>query len=337
MPKCRLKTVSNPVALVGVLAFAASFVAAAEEAKPATAAATPQATAETTAPKAPKKAFYSGSAISYGHAAGASDLNPSWSHHLELVPEFHVGNQFFVRARFSLEQEFTDADAETGNHEVYFGDIGLETGVAGWTIPVVGIHVAANVRLIAPTSKASQNRTLITSVGPALSLSRRFNLLSGVTVAYAGRLTQRFHRFTEPYVMTNQGCASAMRSECRDPDGINVHTELNHGPALSFSPIDVLTFATTFQISHKWRYAPTHVDGLPDQQNPVLFDTVFDLSASWQMFKPVGLTLGASTFTPGLNAEGSNKSVFFNRNTTLYLDATVDIEAAVKGILGDPT
>lgn len=348
MPKCRSKAVRNPVAVVGLLTCAVSFVANAAE-PAATPAPAPQATARTEAvPAQPKPAIYAGSSLSYGHAASAvsfggdpavtnEQYNPTWSHHLEIVPQLNFGEQFFVRGRLSLEQEFTDSDSETGNHEVYLGDLGLETGVKGWTIPVVGIHVGANVRFTAPTSKVSQARTMVLSVGPALALSRRFSVLSGLSVAYAGRYTYRFHRFTEGITMTNSGCVSAIRTECRDPMGLNVHSEVNHGPALTFSPIDVLTASATFQMSHKWKYAPTHVDGLPDQPNPPLFSTLFDLSLSWQMFKPVGLTLGASTFTPGLVAQGSNLFVLFNRNTTLYLDATVDIEAAVKGILGDQT
>jgi hypothetical protein len=345
MPKCRPKKVSNPVALVGLLTCAVSFVAAAEEAKPA---ATPQATAETTAVKPPQKAFYRGSSLSYAHSLGVTtitgepgygfyDPNPTWSHRLELVPEFHVGDQFFARARLALEQEFTDVDAPTGNHEVMLSDLGVEAGVAGVTIPVVGIHVGGNVRFTFPTSKASQARTMVMTVGPALSLSRKFPLLSGLTVAYAGRYTYRFHRLTEGYVMTNEGCIEAMQTTCREPMGVNTHSDLTHGPALTFSPLDALTVATNFAISHRWQYAPSQVDGLANQTNPSTFNTIFDLSVSYQLFRPVGLTLGASTFTPGLNAQGSNLFVLFNRNTTLYLDATVDIEAAVKGILGDPS
>lgn len=338
MSNTRSRAVPKPAVLVGLLACAVSFVANAE----------PAATAESEVKAPGVLSYFRGSSVSYGHLATATTFggdpmfeteqyNPTWSHHLDLVPEFHVGEQFFVRGKLSLEQEFTDADGETGNHEVYLGDLGLETGVAGWKIPVVGIHVSGNLRLTAPTSKVSQARTMVLTVGPALALSRKFPVLNGLSIAYAGRYTYRFHRFTEGIIRTNEGCISALRTECRDPAGLNVHSVVNHGPALSFAPIDVLTAAASFQMAHKWKYAPTAVEGIPSQENPVLFDTTFDLSVSWQMFKPVGLTLGASTFTPGKVAQGSNLFVLFNRNTTLYLDATVDIEAAVKGILGDPT
>jgi hypothetical protein len=359
MPKCRLIAVRNPVALVGLLTCAVSFVAQAEEAKAsAPVAAQPTASAQTEVKAPPQRAFYSGSAIAYGHAVNPGGFgepgyeyayaNPAYTHHLEIVPEFHVGSQFFVRGKLALEQEFTDEDGATSpeqNHRVYLGDIGLETGVAGYTIPVVGIHLSGNLRFTAPTSLVSQAQTMVLSVGPALALSRKFDLLSGLSVSYAGRWTHKFHQYTQG--TTNAGgtrsCLSTRSEECKEtaaaPLGgayTNVHDTLTHGPALAFSPVDILTFATTFQINHRWRYEPTHVDGIPDQVQPNgLFDTTFDINASIQIFKPVGLTLGASTFTPGKNPEGSNLFVLFNRNTTLYLDATVDIEAAVKGILGD--
>ena len=56
---------------------------------------------------------------------------------------------------------------------------------------------------------------------------------------------------------------------------------------------------------------------------------------SWQIFRPVGLALGASTSSPQLNTFGTRYFPLFNRNTVLYLDIALDVEAAVTGLFGD--
>jgi len=57
---------------------------------------------------------------------------------------------------------------------------------------------------------------------------------------------------------------------------------------------------------------------------------IFSLSVSYQAFKAVGFSLGAWTFSNQLGEDGRYQFPLFNRNTTLYLDATFDLEGAVS-------
>ncbi len=55
----------------------------------------------------------------------------------------------------------------------------------------------------------------------------------------------------------------------------------------------------------------------------------FNLSASYQVTKPLGLTLSASTFGGQLGDNGQFVFPLFNRNTAISLDLAIDVEAAL--------
>ncbi len=318
--------------------------------------ATPSATASTSVvPKA--QPGFRGSSLSYGHQATAYTFdraaepmyNPTWSQRLRIAPEWHFNDLLFVRGRLSLAQEFTASDSTRRRNEVELSDLAFEFGVTGLTIPVAKILVGADLRIAFPTSKTSRSQTRLLSLAPGISLSRSLGF--GLTVGYGGRFSYRFHRFT-----TSQNespaiaCADPLSLEClgqRNQDVLNkgvrnAHSDLTHGPKIAFSPFEKLSINAGFQLSHQWLYplspTPAELPAIaPAVDTPVDNYTSFDLSVTWQLVKPIGITFGASTFSPQLNTSGTRYFPLFNRNTTLYLDLSFDIEAATSGLFGEST
>lgn len=327
----------NRARLVVAIAIGASFVAAAQTPAPA---ATAAATAETkTGPS------FRGSALTYGHTATAYTFdrsaepfyNPTESHHLGIAPEFHFNDQFFVRGAVTLTQELTTPDS-TWRYEVQLSDIALAVGATGYTEKHTGLKLGGSFQVVLPTSKTSHAQTRLLALGPALTLSRTFPVLAGLTLAYSGRYSYRFHKFTTAQFDATgiQGCGP----ECSDLISTgrrNAHSDLTHGPTITFAPIETVTLAASYAMTTQWLY-PVAKDPSVTANGPFVsnrYYTDFDLSVSWQIFRPIGVSLGANTTSPQLNTYGTRYFPLFNRNTSLYLDLALDVEAAVSGILGD--
>ncbi len=332
---------TNRAGLVGLIAIVASFVAQAQVVQ-----------TTTTAVETKAKPKYRGSALTYGHQATAYTFdrgaephyNPTWSHRLGIAPEWHFNDLLFVRARLYLAQEFTPSESTTRRNEVEFSDLALEGGLTGWTEKHSKIHVGADLRIAFPTSKTSRAATRLLAIGPGLSVSRAFPF--GFTVAYGGRYSYRFHRYTTAQNESPSiACGNPLAAECAEfitTGKRNAHSDLTHGPSIAFNPIEKLSINATFLLTHLWLYplsaAPAELGPIAAAvDTPVRSYTTFDLSVTWQLFRPIALTVGALTFSPQINTSGTRYFPLFNRNTTLYLDASFDIEAAVSGLFGEST
>ena len=330
---------ANLVRVASVLLLAASFPAGGAE--PA---------ASSTAPTEAKEAPWRGSFVSYGHATSAISVdkaaepywNPFYVQTFVVQPEWHFTKHFFTRARFELEQELTLSDDTTYARQVMWSDLSLDLGTDGVKIPKAGIQVSGTVRLTAPLSKASAAQTKLTSIGPGVTLSRRFEVRSGLTVGYAARYTQRFHRFTTPGydAPTITACGDLRDQVCTSLKGAeqrNVRADLLQGPTVSFDPLARLHLSATFQLSHAWLYAlpSAPVAGQPlDAAGDVGVrqSTGFIVSTGFDVTRELTLTLAATTFTSQPGPDGRARTPFFNRNTLLSLDAALDVEALLKRI-----
>lgn len=291
-----------------------------------------------------------GTSVNYSHNLGVMTLapaadpfyNPTWSHRLGLFPEWHFGDAVALRGRFFLSQEFTDSDSTRYRNEVELSDVWLDTAWSGFTEKHSRIHLGADLRVTLPTSKASQAQTRLFTLGPSLNLSRRFDVLSGLTLIYSGRFTWRFNRLA---TRQNQGatiaaCGDVRALECIDfvNTGVrNPQFDVLHGPIVSFAPHPKVDVSASFLMQRAWlpalAAAPASVAG--STQLDVGTDVatrdlmIFSLSVSYQAFRAVGFSLGAWTFSNQLGEDGRYQFPLFNRNTTLYLDATFDLEGAV--------
>lgn len=298
---------------------------------------------------AKKGAPWRGSAVSYGHATTAISLrrdaeplyNPIWYHQLSLRPEWHFGSQLFLRARIDLAQEFTASDVTTRRNEVEWSDLSLDVGATGWEDPFAKVKFAGTLRLIGGLSRNSAAETKIMSVGPGVSVSRKFPVLSGITVRYDARYTQRFHRFT-----TRQNAGPSISAACFDPGAIecsvlsqepvrNIRADLSHGPSLSFSPLEKVSLSAQFQMFRGWLYRlpPSELDAqvanpLPDNATRDLWG--FNLGVNYQVLPELDVGIASNTYAAQLSPDSTRRSPFFNRFTTVGLDVTLDVESLVS-------
>jgi hypothetical protein len=278
------------------------------------------------------------------------NYNPTWAHNLLLLPEWHFNDAFFARGRLWITQEFTQPDGLNRRYEVEFSDSLLDFGWAGWKEKYSGIRASANVRIGLPTSKLSQFRTQYLSIGPAAILSRSFPVLSGLTLVYLGRVTGRLTRSTTALTHAPLYAAPGgqISGACRDPQSADFactdstnsgqrvpFLDLTHGAAVSFAPHETVSLDATILFTRQWLY-PVRSSGQghdgEDEQiarsgGVVRDSTWFVLSAGWQFSKPVGVALTAFTIGPQLNTDGTYAFPLFNRNTVIYLDLTLNIEA----------
>src|SRR5207253_2299392 len=112
-------------------------------------------------------------------------------HQISLRPEFHFLNEkLYVRGLMFISQELTNtySTATDRPHEVLFSDAYIDVGTSGYTDErFTGLAVSGGVRFVLPSSKLSQFRTQALTVGPGVSLSRKFKVLSGLTLSYGVR------------------------------------------------------------------------------------------------------------------------------------------------------
>ena len=311
--------------------------------------ATAKVSAVTTGSVLPKtKPGYRGTQLTYGHQAtaltfdrgGEPMYNPTWSHRLGIVPEWHFNDLLFVRGTLFIAQEFTANDTNNYKNEVELSDLALEAGVAGWTEPVTKIRLGGALRVALPTSKVSRGATRRLSLGPSLNVSRTFGWF---TVGYAGLYAYRFHEYTTAQRSgpSIANCGDPRSTECLEfynQGNRNAHSDISHGPVLSIQPFEKLSFNAAFQMTYLYLYRLAPVENLSAADSTdIRYYTNFDLAFTYQLFKPVGITLGASTYAPQLKLDGTRYFPLFNRHTTLYLDLSFDVEAAVSGLLGEST
>lgn len=318
------------------------------------------------------KVPWRGSSMSYGHSLSAMTFapdgdpfpsaydaggrqiyqyNPTWAQNLVLLPEWHFNDLFFARGRLFISQEFTYGDATNSRHEVELSDSLIDIGTTGYKEKYSGIRISGNVRVGLPTSKLSQARTQYLSVGPAAILSRTFPVLSGLTLVYLGRVTGRFTssngiQTNQPRTVDSSG-AQLEGVSCRDPLTANdcmtgirsPYLDFSHGASISFQPHETVSVDATMLWTRQW--LPTLTSSgigsrAEDEQlaNDVKVrdSTWFVLSASWQFSQPVGVALTAFTVSPQLGASGTYTFPIFNRNTVLYLDLILNIEAITSRI-----
>lgn len=294
-----------------------------------------------------KKLPFAGTQVVYGHSASVFTLapgaepmyNPTWAHHIDLSPRWNFNDKIFVSALVSVSQELTLSDTTTYKNEFEFADARLTAGWTGWEESVTGIKLAADLRLTFPASKTSLAQTRVLSIGPGLNVSKKFDLRGGLKLSYGVRPSYRFHRYTtlqfDNPVQNVPGCRSVECFEVASAGKRNAPFDITHGPQVAFELNDKFSFEATYVMAHRWLYpvsgtTPAETSFRPD--TGVVHINNFTVAANWQVTPSVGLSLGADTLGPQLGFDGRYIFPMFNRNTTLYLDASFDVEAFVSGL-----
>jgi hypothetical protein len=308
----------------------------------------PATDAEVTASKTETSTIpWRGSKFIYGHAFTALTLhkgaepfyNPQYGHRLELQPEWHFNDQYFLRGRLELSQELTISDETRYRHEVVASDVRVEGVMEGWTEPRTQILVTPNLRLTLPLSKKSQAQTMVVALAPGVTLSRAFTVGQGLNVAYGLRYQERFHRFTTMQTDGPQlsACVDLGSFDCAESVQTgkrNVRRDFVHGPTVVFTAHERVTLTTAFLLSHGFLYGLAAAPEGVAQSNGLVLSadtgvrnlTRFDLQAEVNLVRGLSVAVGASTLSSQPGPSGRFVFPFFNRDTVLFVDFGVNVE-----------
>ena len=103
-------------------------------------------------------------------------------------------------------------------------------------------------------------------------------------------------------------------------------------PTIIFNPHEKVNLSATLFMQRAWvspAAASELVAALPVQTRDFMG---FSFGATWQPWDVVGFTVSSFTFANQLGTDGHYMFPLFNRNTSVSLDATFDLEAVVSSI-----
>ena len=319
-------------------------------------AAVPAVTAEV-APAAKAKANpWKGTFVGYEHVFSAVSLdkasgqtwNPYYAHSFTLQPVWRFHDYVGLRLRLDVEQELTDADETVRRYEWMWSDLNVEVNAGkGYTEKVTGININGNLRLGLPVSKISRARTMFLALSPSLTISRKFSVLKGLTIAYSGRFTYQFHQSTTAqYDGTSLSCGDPDSAECErfTNTGIrNAQTVLVHGPSIRLDILDNLSFSVSYSLRRSGLYelddyevydsaSGIHLGTLSSGENDIdaRYGQAFSAELAWAPIDMVGLALGFITVYSDLRQNGSYQTPLFNQFTNIYLNLSLDIDSVVQ-------
>ena len=287
------------------------------------------------------------SAVSLDKASGQT-WNPYYAHSFTLQPMWRFHDYVGLRLRLDVEQELTDSDETVRRYEWMWSDLNVEVNAGkGYTEKVTGININGNLRLGLPVSKISRARTMFLALSPSLTISRKFPVLKGLTIAYSGRFTYQFHQSTTAqYDGTSLSCGDPDSAECErfTNTGIrNAQTVLVHGPSIRLDILDNLSFSVSYSLRRSGLYdlddyevydsaSGIHLGTLTSGENDIdaRYGQAFSAELAWAPIDMVGLALGFITVYSDLRQNGSYQTPLFNQFTNIYLNLSLDIDSVVQ-------
>lgn len=246
--------------------------------------------------------------------------DPLYLMSLSLRPQVDVGAGVYVRGELSVARELTESNWTTRADETYLGDTTLAAGGTLWTVPVAEVALSGELGVRLATSKASRAQTLQASIDPSLRVSRRFDVLSGLTLGYGFGFGANFHGSTtaeraEPTVFAAPETANTGRR--------NAKWRLSHTGSVSLGLLDSVSVSFAAGLhSHRLYDAMdlTESEGLlPDDRESREYLSA-SAGLSYAPTAALGIGIGAATFHDQLASDGSQRQPLFNRFTNLYFD-----------------
>jgi len=275
-----------------------------------------------------------GTAISMDKNAELT-YNPYYAMELGFAARWWFWKHLYLLADVDVSREITNADDTTRQGEYWWGDVRGGFGGSAPPIPWVGIVVSGRVSAYLPTSKLSKARTLLVSLRPELSISRRFDLLHGITLSYGLQVTRNFHEYTTsqrelPLVPGCEGsdCARFLNFGYR-----NSAWRLTNLAALSVDFFDWLGISADAAVVVDYLYpsraGDERVSYEPQKPTDERYLMVYGLELYGQPMDSLSLAVGAVTANPQLAPDSSLEKPFFNRYTQLYFDVRFNIDGFV--------
>jgi hypothetical protein len=267
--------------------------------------------------------------------------NPLVSLGFDVRPRWWFGDVFYAAADFSLTRELTAADDTTRAGETWLGDLLVGGGAANfWRIPGVGIDLSADVRVIAPTSKLSQARTLQAALRGGVSLARTFPLLSGLTVSYLCQGTGYFHRSTTAETETpliagcgggDDGCdrfrnTGLRNSRFRLANSLSLSMDFLPWLGLDASAVHRLDFL------YPGATGDARISYEPLEPTDRRHSMAYEIELRFLPMRSLGIGIGLSSVNPLQAPDSRAYRPFVNRYTTAYVEMRLLIDGLVSQI-----
>jgi hypothetical protein len=295
-------------------------------------------------------AWYRSSSFSYRNVASAISFNrdaePTYNPYYAMIfglnPYFWTGKTGYINLRLDLSHELTNADNTTEKHETLLSDITLGIGLSNFfTIPTLEVGVSTKFDIITPTSKISQARTLIIGLRPGFSLSRSFDVLSGLALGYSFGVTKNFHEATtmqREVPLIPEFLTSTRSNESFLNTGVrNASWEFANGFSIGLDFIKWLGASGAVTLIHGILYDNNPMDDNLDYDlyqveapTNIRYMIAYSLEIHSTPVKPLTIALGAETVNPQLAPDSTYETPFFNRYTAVYLDLRLDIAGLVS-------
>ena len=209
-----------------------------------------------------------GSSFSYRNSVTALSLkkdadpgyDPQYMMSWSFNPMWWLGNVFNVSMGLSLSRELTDSNWTTQEGETILSDFSVGLGASRFvSVPVLGIDVSAKLGVVAPTSKISQARTMILALKPGFSLSKNFDVLSGINLGYSFTYTKTFHEYTtaqteDALIDAPTGATGRSYESYFNTGRRNASWGLTNMFTAGVSFVDWLSFGANFGLVHSFVY-----------------------------------------------------------------------------------
>ena len=225
----------------------------------------------------------------------------------------------------SVARELTESNWTTDADETYLSDTTLAAGGKLWTVPVAEIDLSGELGVRFATSKASLARTLQAALEPNLRVSRRFGVLSGLTIGYGFAFGVDFHEATtaersEPTIFVEARTANT---------GVrNTKWRMSHTGDVALALLEPLSVSFSVGLHTHQLYPAMDLgeyEPAPDREQREYLSASAGLTyAPW---RALSIGVGASTFHDQLGSDGTRREPLFNRFTSLYFDLRFTPEA----------
>jgi len=253
------------------------------------------------------------------------DYNPYYAITFGVAPHWRWHPKLYTSASLSFSREVTQPDARNRPDEIWLSDTKLTFGTPGWTIPGVKLVVGGRVTSIFATSPTSQAQTLNYGLETALSLSRSFPVLGGLSVGYGGSVRTNFHEFTTgeleaPKIASCRGqtCAELVNTGVR-----NSQYQQGHTTRLSLIVLPWLNISTSFGVYLSHLYPDASIEGVSNETlEPVStrYAVSYGFGVGLTPIQGVTTSLGLSTFNPQRTPANEYYEPYINRYSQVYLD-----------------
>jgi hypothetical protein len=294
---------------------------------------------------------FRGSGVRYRNVASTASFDPAlgqtydpyYAMALQFHPQWWPADAVYLSGSIELAMELTESGQTTLHREALWGDLALALGAPGaWTIPGVGVDVSHELALTLPTSKASRFDTLNAAVTSAVTLSRRFDVLDGLTLQAALGGSWLSHRYTTSENAGDRypGCSDLAQGRATSPclntgvrnpwartvGSAGVSLDIGHGLSLA------LGGALVHDFLHPQGTAVRAAGAGGGPGVRYAWGTTAEVAvAPWP---GVAFALGASTQTEQLHSDPGvtfRNPVFDKNRTSVFADVRLDLAAAGSG------